>query len=112
MSGLFCDDDDLRAGLLEAAEAAGEDMWHMPFYDSYESEIASDVADLRNRGTGSGGAIIAALFLRNFVGKGIPWAHIDIAGTARAESSTDESPKGGTGIPTRTLLRWLEGRGK
>ncbi len=112
MSGLFCDDDDLRAGLLEAAEAAGEDMWHMPFYDAYESEISSDVADLRNRGTASGGAIIAALFLRNFIGKGIPWAHIDIAGTARAESSTDESPKGGTGIPTRTLLRWLEGRGK
>jgi leucyl aminopeptidase len=112
MSGLFCDDDDLRAGLLEAAEGAGEDMWHMPFYDAYESELASDVADLRNRGTASGGAIIAALFLRNFVGERIPWAHIDIAGTARAESSTDESPKGGTGIPTRTLLRWLEGRGK
>jgi leucyl aminopeptidase len=112
MSGLFCDDDDLRAGLLEAAEGAGEDMWHMPIYDPYESELASDVADLRNRGTASGGAIIAALFLRNFVGERIPWAHIDIAGTARAESSTDESPKGGTGIPTRTLLRWLEGRGK
>jgi len=112
MSGLFCDDDGLRAGLLEAAETAGEDMWHMPIYDAYESELDSDVADLRNRGTAFGGAIIAALFLRNFVGEGIPWAHIDIAGTARTESSTDESSKGGTGIPTRTLLRWLEGRGK
>jgi leucyl aminopeptidase len=112
MSGLFCDDDDLRAGLLEAAEAAGEDMWHMPIYDAYESELATDVADMRNRGSASGGAIIAALFLRNFVGEKIPWAHIDIAGTARAESATDESPKGSTGIPTRTLLRWLEGRGK
>jgi leucyl aminopeptidase len=112
VSGLFCADVELRRGLLDAADSSGEDMWHMPFYDAYESEIASDVADLRNRGTGYGGAIIAALFLRNFVGEEIAWAHLDIAGTARAESSTDEYPKGGTGIPTRTLLRWLEGKGR
>jgi leucyl aminopeptidase len=112
MSGLFCDDDDLRRELLDAANSSGEDMWHMPFFDAYESEIASDVADLRNRGTPYGGAIIAALFLRKFVGEKIAWAHIDVAGTARAESSTDEAAKGGTGIPTRTLLRWLEGKGR
>jgi leucyl aminopeptidase len=112
MSGLFCDDDDLRRELMDAADSSGEDMWHMPFYDAYESEIASDVADLKNRGAAYGGAIIAALFLRNFVGEKIAWAHLDIAGTARAESSTDESPKGGTGTPTRTLLRWLEGKGR
>ncbi|MGH2818621.1 MAG: leucyl aminopeptidase [Actinomycetota bacterium] len=112
MSGLFCDDDELRRELMDAADSSGEDMWHMPFYEEYESEIASDVADLKNRGTAYGGAIIAALFLRNFVGEKIAWAHLDIAGTARAESSTDESAKGGTGIPTRTLLRWLEGKGR
>ena len=84
----------------------------MPLYDAYESEIASDVADLRNRGTAYGGAIIAALFLRNFVAVGTAWAHIDIAGTARAESTSDESPRGGTGSPTRTLLAWLEGKGR
>ena len=55
----------------------------------------------------SGGAITAALFLREFVG-GRPWAHLDIAGPARADKDEDELVKGGTGFAVRTLLRWLE----
>jgi leucyl aminopeptidase len=67
------------------------------------------VADLRNIGHGKiqGGSIIAALFLREFVGRR-DWAHLDIAGPARAEGDEDEVSKGGTGFGVRTLLTWLE----
>ena len=69
------------------------------------------MADLRNIGEPSfhynGGAITAALFLREFVG-GRPWAHLDIAGPARADKDEDEVTKGGTGFAVRSLLRWLE----
>lgn len=81
--------------------------------DVYRSEIDSEVADIKNTGTSSpyGGASVAALFLREFVDDGIPWAHLDIAGIARSDSDYDDVTRGGTGAATRTLLTWLEGRG-
>ncbi|MEA2434852.1 MAG: leucyl aminopeptidase [Actinomycetota bacterium] len=112
ISGLFVNDDTLAEELENAAKAAGEDVWRMPLYDDYKNELESEVADLKNVGSRWGGAIIAALFLQNFVAKGIPWAHFDIAGAARAEGDTDAGPKGGTGIVTRTLVNWLEGRAR
>ena len=111
--GLFSNDDMLLRELEGAAQSAGERMWHMPLAeDVYRSEIDSDVADIKNTGSSSpyGGASVAALFLREFVGEGIPWAHLDIAGAARADSDYDEVTRGGTGVGTRTLLTWLEGR--
>lgn len=109
-TGLFSNDDDLTDELQRASQAAGEPVWHMPLYDAYRKELDSEIADLKNVGSRWGGAIIAGLFLREFVGENIAWAHLDIAGAARAESDYDEQTKGGTGVAVRTLVNWVEGR--
>lgn len=110
MTGLFCNDDELAAQLEAASEATGELMWRMPLHSDYRRQIDSEVADFKNVGTRYGGSIVAALFLKEFVPDDIPWAHLDIAGPARAESDSADGPKGGTGVGTRTLLSWLEAR--
>jgi leucyl aminopeptidase len=112
IAGLFSNDDALATELEGAADAAGERLWRMPIFDDYHSELDSEIADQKNSGSRYGGSIIAALFLKQFVGPSIPWAHLDIAGTARAESDYDESPKGGTGASTRTLINWVMGRAR
>ena len=109
-TGLFSNNDELAAELERASEAAGEPFWHMPMYDAYKKELESEIADLKNVGSRWGGAIIAALFLREFVGEGIDWAHLDIAGAARAEGDYDEHAKGGTGVAVRSLVNWVENR--
>ncbi len=111
-TGVFSNEDALADELISAALAAGERAWRMPLYPEYLSDLDSEVADHKNSGSRWGGAILAALFLKEFVGKGIPWAHLDIAGPARAESAYEEVPKGGTGVATRTLISWLEARGE
>lgn len=111
-SGVFSNDDDLREEIVRAGKSAGERMWPMPLYQDYISDLDSEVADLKNSGARWGGSIIAALFLERFVPEGTPWAHLDIAGAARAESDYDEVVKGGSGAATRTLIEWLEGRGR
>jgi leucyl aminopeptidase len=109
ISGLFSNDDALAAELLEAAAEAGEQVWRLPLSDDYHKELESEVADMKNVGERWGGAITAALFLREFVA-GLPWAHLDIAGPARAESDEGYLAKGSTGAAVRTLLTWLERR--
>jgi leucyl aminopeptidase len=109
-SGLFATDDALAQELIAAGEAAGERYWRMPLFDDYNKELESETADIKNIGTRYGGSIFAALFLKKFVPEGVPWAHLDIAGTARNETTTDEVPKGGTGVGTRTLLEWISSR--
>jgi len=111
-SGLFSNDDVLRDEVASAAQRAGERVWPMPLYDDYRSDIDSEIADIKNTSSRWGGAIKAALFLRNFVTKGVPWAHLDIAGPARNDSAYDEVPKGGSGVATRTLIAWIEGRAR
>lgn len=109
MSGLFCNDDALANELLEAAAEAGEKVWRLPLASEYRKDLDSEVADLKNVGDRWGGAITAALFLQEFV-DGRPWAHLDIAGPARAESEEGYLAKGSTGAAVRTLLTWLEHR--
>lgn len=113
IAGVFSNDDGLLRELEGAAESVGERLWHMPLaHEIYRNEIDSDVADIKNTGSSSpyGGAVVAALFLREFVADGTDWAHLDIAGVGRADGDYDEVTRGGTGIGTRTLLTWLEGR--
>lgn len=110
--GLFSNDDALAEEIEDAGETAGELMWRMPLHADYRRQIDSEVADFKNVGTRYGGSIVAALFLKEFVPDDIPWAHLDIAGPARAESESDTGPKGGTGVATRTLIAWLIGRGR
>jgi leucyl aminopeptidase len=107
-AALYANDETLAAGLLTAAEAAGERLWRMPLVEDYRADLDSPVADMKNiGGRFSGGSITAALFLREFVG-GKPWAHLDIASAARSDADDDEISKGGTGYGVRTLLTWLE----
>ncbi|REE95909.1 leucyl aminopeptidase [Thermomonospora umbrina] len=108
---LFATDDALAAGLAEAGDGCGEPVWRLPLVEDYRVAIESDVADVANierRGFG-GGAIMAALFLREFVGDR-PWAHLDIAGPGRSTSDDAEITKGATGYGARLLLSWLTGR--
>ncbi len=111
-TGLFCNDDDMARRLIEAGADEGERVWRMPLFSDYLSELDSDVADLKNVGPRWGGAIIAAVFLQQFVRDGIAWAHLDIAGAARSESGNGEISKGGTGTAARTLISWVEGFGR
>ncbi len=92
--------------VLAAGEAAGEPGWELPLYEPYRRMIDSEVADIKNVGKRWGGAITAGLFLREFVGD-VPWVHIDIAGPAFAERAGDYWPKGATGVPVRTLVRYV-----
>ncbi|MDQ3914944.1 MAG: leucyl aminopeptidase [Actinomycetota bacterium] len=112
-TGLFCNDDDMARRLTEAGAAEGERLWRMPLFDDYAADLESDVADLKNiSGMRWGGSIVAAVFLQQFVGKGIAWAHLDIAGAARSDGGTGEITKGGTGTAARTLVSWVEGFGR
>ena len=110
-AGLMANDDALAAELLEAAGDAGERAWRLPLPPEYRKEVESEVADLKNVGDRFGGALIAGLFLQEFVADR-PWAHLDIAGPARNESEDGYLGKGSTGSSVRTLLSWLERRGR
>ncbi len=103
IAGLLGNDDQLVAEVHAAGERAGEPNWWLPMPDDYRGHIDSEVADMRNVGRpGQAGSIAAAMLLREFVGD-VPWAHLDIAGPARAEESTRYLTKGGTGFGVRTL---------
>ena len=115
-TGLFANDDRLCRELVDAAESVGDRLWRLPFYDDYAVDISSDLADSRNQplnNTRAGGAIMAALFLRSFVPDGIRWAHLDNAGSslsAFSGKSDAGTSLGVTGVPTSTLLAWIEQR--
>lgn len=90
--------------LLASARAAGEKMWQMPVDDDYREMIKSTIADIQNVGSGKGGgAITAAMFLKEFV-EDTPWVHLDIAGTAWLDEAKPWSAKGATGVGLRTLV--------
>jgi leucyl aminopeptidase len=105
-TALFATDDHLAERLLDSAGRTGERMWRMPLIDELERKIEGDVADIKNTGGRSGGAITAALFLKHF-SEGLHWAHLDIAGSSRQEKASATGPKGATGVGVRTLLRYL-----
>jgi len=100
-------DDDLMQDLLEAGRQEGEPGWELPLWTDYRRHIESTIADVKNVGIRWGGAITAALFLKEFVGD-VPWAHLDVAGTAFSENGTEYWPKGATGSPARTFIRYIE----
>ncbi len=81
-----------------------EKVWQLPLDDEYGEQIKSDIADVKNIGGRSAGTITAAMFLQKFV-KDIPWAHLDIAGTAWGEKAGPCCPKGATGVGVRLLTQ-------
>ena len=106
VAGLFSNHQTLADQLIRCAQESGEKVWQLPLIKEYRELIRSSVADMKNVGGAHGGAITAALILQEFV-EDLPWAHLDIAGPAFAESDTGLSPKGGTGFGVRTLLKFL-----
>ncbi|MFD5806469.1 leucyl aminopeptidase [Streptomyces sp. NPDC127020] len=107
--GVMANDDAFRAAVHEAAEEVGEPAWPMPLPEHLRKGMDSATADIANMGERMGGGLVAGLFLREFVGEGIAWAHLDIAGPAFNESGPfGYTPKGGTGTAVRTLVRVAE----
>lgn len=108
-TSVFSNDDVLASDILSAANWNGEKMWRMPLWEEYHGLLKGDYADLKNSGGRWGGAIFAALFLREFT-EGTPWAHLDIAGPAWTDNETELSVTGATGHAVRTLLSVLLNR--
>ena len=109
-TGVFSNDDDLCNAFLAAAKAEGEGAWRMPMGEAYDAKLKSRIADMMNVGGRDGGAITAAQFLQRFVKPGMPWCHLDIAGTALLKSDTTLSPKGATGWGVMALDRLIRDR--
>jgi leucyl aminopeptidase len=128
-AGLFSNDDELAERIIAAGKATGEACWRMPLGEAYDKQIKSDIADMKNVGGRQGGSITAAQFLQRFVGGGkdagakngggdgkgaegakaprLPWAHLDIAGTAWTTKDLASVPKGATGFGVRLLDRMV-----
>jgi len=106
-AGLYSNDDKLAEQLTAAGKATGETLWRMPLGDAYNKLMDSDAADVKNiSGSRDAGSITAATFLERFVNK-VPWAHLDIAGTAWATKDKPTVPKGATGFGVRLLNRFV-----
>jgi leucyl aminopeptidase len=103
-AGLFSNDDKLSKQLSEAGEEVDEQVWRLPLSEAYDKLINCPIADMKNIGGPAAGSITAAQFLQRYVNK-VPWAHLDIAGTAWADSGKPTVPKGGTGWGVRMLDR-------
>ncbi|HEX8410777.1 MAG TPA: leucyl aminopeptidase [Thermoanaerobaculia bacterium] len=105
-AGLFSNNDELARKLIESGERVGERLWRLPAWDEYKDLIRSEWADMKNTGGRWGGAITAAVFLKEFVD--CPsWAHLDIAGTAYADSETPREARGATGAGVRVTIDFL-----
>jgi leucyl aminopeptidase len=107
-AALLGTDEALIEALRDAGDRSGERCWPLPLWEAYRKQLDSPVADLKNVGGRPAGTITAALFLKEFVGE-VPWAHLDIAGTAYGEPRSPWHRPGGFGFPTRLLLEWVRG---
>lgn len=104
--GLMGTDDGLVEAVREAGERTGERCWPLPLWDPYRKQLDSEVADIQNVGGRPAGSITAGRFLREFV-EDVPWAHLDVAGTAWKDEPAPYLRKGATGIPTRLFIEWI-----
>ena len=106
-AGLFTPDDQLAERIQAAGAAVGERVWRMPLGDHYAKHIKSEIADVKNVGRPrQAGATAGAVFLQRFAGD-VPWAHVDIAGTAWSKEDRPLAPKGATGYGIRLLDRFI-----
>jgi leucyl aminopeptidase len=107
IAGLFSNNDDLADRLIQAGKAVDEELWRLPLTEGYDREIDSEAADVKNIGSGrAGGSILGAQFLQRFVND-VPWAHLDIAGTAWSTKDSATVPKGATAFGVRLLDRFV-----
>ncbi|MFG1610056.1 leucyl aminopeptidase family protein [Actinoplanes sp. NPDC049265] len=109
MAAMYTHDDELAAALVAAGEAAGEAMWRMPLPDDYVEYLRSDIADRHSSPTQGGGSVVAALYLREFLGDKVDsWAHFDMSAPSWSDRTAGDLVKGATGWGVRTLVRFLE----
>ncbi len=101
-SGIFGTPDHWVEQVRRVANRAGDRAWPLPVFEEYRDQLKSDIADLMNTGGRAAGSITAAMFLKEFTGD-LPWAHLDIAGTAWSDEAKPYLPKGPTGVAVRTL---------
>jgi leucyl aminopeptidase len=107
-AGLFVNSDYLATELEKSGKIVGEKLWRLPLHPSFADDIKSDIADIKNVGSGRGaGSITAAMFLKEFVPDGIDWAHLDIAATEWDSKSRALSRKGATGFGVRLLVDFI-----
>lgn len=109
MAGVMGSDPSVVERFLAAARRAGEDVWHLPLTRRLRDQLESPIADLKNSGERWGGALVAGLFLKEFVDD-VPWIHLDIAGPGFAAKASGHVPQGGTGFGVAALLEYLIGR--
>ncbi|MDP9266893.1 MAG: leucyl aminopeptidase [Acidobacteriota bacterium] len=105
-AGVFANDDAMYERFRHALERAGEKMWRLPLDPEYQEMIKSGIADIVNSGGRWGGAVTAAMFLKEFVDE-TPWIHLDIAGVAWMEQDKSWIAKGPTGIAVRSLVEFV-----
>ena len=106
-AGVFANDEDAYQHFTKALQASGEKFWRLPVEDEYREQIRSSIADIQNTGlTRYGGAINAAMFLKEFVGD-TPWLHLDIAGLAWQDAEKPWLAKGPTGVAVRSIIEWV-----
>jgi leucyl aminopeptidase len=109
LQALFCDDDEVAAGMLAAGANVGDPLWRMPIWRPYRKEIEGKCADLNNVAKGTfAGSIIAALYLAEFVSPATRWAHLDVM--AANMSSRPGRPEGGEATGLRALYAYVRGR--
>jgi leucyl aminopeptidase len=108
-AAVMSNDEALSEELRAAGTRSGERCWPLPLWPEYTKQLESESADLMNVGGREGGSITAACFLKEFVGD-VPWAHLDIAGTAYGDGKLPYQRKGGYGFPTRLLVEWVRSR--
>ena len=112
-AGIFSNHQGLNINMIQAGETSGERVWPMPLWEEYRQFLKSDLADIKNVGSRWGGAILAATFLKTFVGD-VPWIHVDIAGVDFKDKDIDTEKdyfywtKGATGFGARLLLQFMK----
>jgi leucyl aminopeptidase len=110
-AGVFANDDKMYDRFAKALTKAGEKFWRMPLDEEYKESIRSSIADMINSGGRYGGAVTAAMFLKEFA-EDTPWMHLDIAGTAWSEENKPWMAKGPSGIAVRSLVEFARDFGE
>lgn len=107
-AGILANNDALADALIAAGDRTHELLWRLPLDDEYFELIKGDDSDFKNSGPREAHPIIGGIFLKQFVSNDIPWAHLDIAGTADTEKDLPYSPKGATGFGVRLIIDYLQ----
>jgi leucyl aminopeptidase len=108
-AGIMSNHEALTQTLMAAGEKTHERLWPLPLDEDYFASIKGDEADIKNSGGREAAPITGGVFLQQFVDPQVPWAHLDIAGTANSAKDLPYSPKGATGFGVRLLIEYLKG---